>query len=115
MTSAPMPGIPPTGEQAPPPPAPPARPLLRRSRSDKMLGGVCGGLAEYSGLDAVLWRVGFVTLALLGGSGFLVYLLLWILMPAGASGPDDRSGPLDEMVERLHTAVVGGRGTTSGG
>jgi phage shock protein PspC (stress-responsive transcriptional regulator) len=60
------------------------RPQLRRSRSDKVIGGVGGGLAEYSGIDALLWRVGFVALALAGGTGVLVYLLLWLLMPSGA-------------------------------
>jgi phage shock protein PspC (stress-responsive transcriptional regulator) len=48
-----------------------------------MIGGVAGGLAEYSGVDPLLWRVGFVALAFAGGSGVLVYLLLWLLMPAG--------------------------------
>jgi phage shock protein PspC (stress-responsive transcriptional regulator) len=48
-----------------------------------MLGGVAGGLAEYSGVDPLLWRVGFVALAFAGGSGILVYLLLGLLMPAG--------------------------------
>ncbi|NEK58083.1 PspC domain-containing protein [Geodermatophilus sabuli] len=94
MTSAPPP---PPAPPAPPPsdsPAPfeqpalagpPAvRPPLRRSRSDKMIGGVAGGLAEYSGIDALLWRVGFVALTLAGGSGVLVYALLWLLMPAGS-------------------------------
>ena len=56
---------------------------LRRSRTDKVIGGVNGGLAEYTGIDALLWRVGFVALALAGGTGVLVYLLLWLLMPAG--------------------------------
>jgi phage shock protein PspC (stress-responsive transcriptional regulator) len=58
-----------------------------------MVGGVCGGLAEYSGVDPLLWRVGFVALAFAGGSGFLVYLLLWLLMPVGPpTGPGDGSG-----------------------
>jgi phage shock protein PspC (stress-responsive transcriptional regulator) len=51
-----------------------------------MVGGVAGGLAEYSGVDALLWRVGFVALALAGGTGVLVYLLLWLLMPATPAG-----------------------------
>jgi phage shock protein PspC (stress-responsive transcriptional regulator) len=51
-----------------------------------MLGGVGGGLAEYSGIDPLLWRVGFVALAFAGGSGVLVYLLLWLLMPADPIG-----------------------------
>ncbi|MGR7023899.1 PspC domain-containing protein [Geodermatophilus sp. URMC 62] len=80
---------------AAPPPAPPtdpppvARPALRRSRTDKVVGGVAGGLAEYSGIDALLWRVGFVALTVAGGSGVLVYLLLWLLVPAGPRRPVD--------------------------
>jgi phage shock protein PspC (stress-responsive transcriptional regulator) len=81
----------------PPPPGPPARPQLRRSRTDKILGGVSGGLADYSGIDALLWRVGFVALALAGGTGVIVYLLLWLLMPAGppvyAGMPEMRQKP----------------------
>ncbi|UOY01106.1 PspC domain-containing protein [Blastococcus sp. PRF04-17] len=84
---APPPPLPPSAEPPswppPPPPGPPARPQLRRSRTDKVLGGVSGGLAEYSGVDALLWRVGFVALALAGGTGVAVYLLLWLLMPVG--------------------------------
>jgi phage shock protein PspC (stress-responsive transcriptional regulator) len=63
------------------------RPPLRRSRSDKVIGGVAGGLADYSGVDALLWRVGLVALAL-AGPGVPVYLLLWLLMPAGPAGAD---------------------------
>jgi phage shock protein PspC (stress-responsive transcriptional regulator) len=58
------------------------RPPLRRSRTDKVIGGVSGGLAEYTGVDALLWRVGFIALVFAGGTGFVVYLLLWLLMPA---------------------------------
>lgn len=54
---------------------------LRRSRSDAWLGGVCGGLAVFSGMDAWLWRLAFTLLLLLGGTGLLVYLLMWILVP----------------------------------
>ncbi len=80
----PAPPQPPSGWQPPPPPPfPQPRPTLRRSRTDKVIGGVSGGLAEYSGIDALLWRVGFVALTLAGGSGIIVYLLLWLLMPAG--------------------------------
>jgi phage shock protein PspC (stress-responsive transcriptional regulator) len=67
-----------------------------------MAGGVCGGLADYTGIDAVLWRVGFVALTLLGGSGVLLYAVLWLLMPASSANPDT---PLDRGVERLRTAV----------
>ena len=89
-------------------PASPQRPL-RRSGTDRMLGGVCGGLAEYTGVDVVLWRVGFVALALMG-AGVLAYLLLWILMPAS---PQSAGAPFESTVQRLHTALndaVGPRG-----
>ncbi|TYP89763.1 PspC domain-containing protein [Blastococcus xanthinilyticus] len=80
--------LPPTTPAAEPPgwQPPPARPQLRRSRTDKVIGGVNGGLAEYTGIDALLWRVGFVALTIAAGTGLLVYLLLWLLMPAGPEG-----------------------------
>jgi len=68
-----------------------------------MVGGVAGGLAEYSGIDPLLWRVGFVALTFAGGSGVLVYLLLWLLMPHGSAAPTDR-GPLDKLTERRAAA-----------
>jgi phage shock protein PspC (stress-responsive transcriptional regulator) len=74
-----------------------------------MLGGVSGGLAEYSGIDPVLWRVGFVGLTLAGGAGILVYLLLWVLMPAGPRRPEEALSPLEQLVQRLHAAVNGSR------
>lgn len=84
-------------------PSPTPRPALRRSSTERMLGGVCGGLAEYSGLDPVLWRVGMIALTLLG-PGAVVYLLLWVLMP---TGPDHTPGPLDPAIDRLHGALSG--------
>ena len=62
---------------------PPARPRLARSRTEKMVGGVSGGLAAHTGIDPVLWRLLFLTLTVLGaGTGVLLYGLLWVLMPA---------------------------------
>jgi phage shock protein PspC (stress-responsive transcriptional regulator) len=54
---------------------------LYRSRTDRKLAGVCGGLAQYFNTDATLIRVLFVVLAVLGGSGLVIYLLMWILVP----------------------------------
>jgi phage shock protein C len=54
---------------------------LYRSQSEKMLAGVCGGLGEFFGIDPTLVRLFFVLLALLGGHGLLVYLILWIIVP----------------------------------
>jgi phage shock protein C len=54
---------------------------LYRSRSNRKLAGVCGGLAQYFNLDATLIRVLFVVLAVLGGSGLVLYLAMWIIVP----------------------------------
>ena len=59
---------------------------LRRSSTDKWLGGVCAGLAQFTGLDAWLWRLAFTLMLIVGGTGFLVYLLLWILVPPDTAG-----------------------------
>jgi phage shock protein C len=54
---------------------------LYRSRTDRTIAGVCGGLAEYFSLDPTVVRLVFVIMFLLGGHGLLVYLILWVLMP----------------------------------
>jgi phage shock protein C len=54
---------------------------LSRSRTNRQVAGVCGGLAEYFNLDATLIRILFVVLAVLGGSGLLLYVALWIIVP----------------------------------
>jgi phage shock protein PspC (stress-responsive transcriptional regulator) len=54
---------------------------LRRSRSDRWLGGVCGGLARVTGLESWVWRLIFVLFTVCVGFGVLVYLLMWIFVP----------------------------------
>ena len=54
---------------------------LTLSTSDKMIGGVCGGIAAYFGIDPTLVRILAVVLALVAGGGILAYLLAWIIMP----------------------------------
>jgi phage shock protein PspC (stress-responsive transcriptional regulator) len=57
---------------------------LYRSATNRMIWGVCGGLAEYFALDPVLVRVIFVVLALASGTGVLLYIVLAIVMPSGS-------------------------------
>jgi phage shock protein C len=59
---------------------------LYRSRTDRKLAGVCGGLAQYFNLDATLIRVLFVVLAVLGGAGVVIYLAMWIIVPNEPQG-----------------------------
>ena len=54
---------------------------LRRSRTDRWLGGVCGGLARVSGVDTWVWRLVFTLFTITFGFGIVIYLLLWIFVP----------------------------------
>jgi phage shock protein C len=69
---------------------------LTRSASDRMFGGVCGGLARYFGIDSSIVRLIFV-LAVLSGLSPLIYVILWVVMPqeplpAGAPRLPDPTG-----------------------
>jgi phage shock protein PspC (stress-responsive transcriptional regulator) len=59
---------------------------LYRSVHDKMIGGVCGGLANYFDVDIALIRIAFVLLLVFGGGGFLAYVILWIVIPSEPLG-----------------------------
>jgi phage shock protein C len=59
------------------------RPTLRRSRSNRMLAGVCGGLAEFFGISSFWFRLGFFILFLPGGlPGLVPYVVMWIIIPS---------------------------------
>jgi phage shock protein C len=54
---------------------------LRRSLTDRWIGGVCGGLGEITGVPSWSWRILFVLMALVHGVGVIIYILLWIFVP----------------------------------
>jgi phage shock protein C len=54
---------------------------LYRSRKEKMIAGICGGLSEYFGIDPTWVRLIFILLFFAGGSALLVYIILWLLVP----------------------------------
>jgi phage shock protein PspC (stress-responsive transcriptional regulator) len=55
---------------------------FRRSRNDRWIGGVCGGIARSTAVESWVWRLLFTVLFLCAGAGLLVYLLLWIFVPS---------------------------------
>jgi phage shock protein PspC (stress-responsive transcriptional regulator) len=77
---------------------------FRRSRNDRVIAGVCGGIAERLRLDPVLVRVLFAASVLVGGVGVLVYALAWLLMPE----EDTETSLIDEALGRRNTR---GRGS----
>ena len=80
--------------------------LLRRSRSDKVIAGVCGGIGRYLGVDTVLIRIAFVVLGLAVGGGFLLYFVAWILMPE--EEPGERLGEIRPSSAESARLIVGG-------
>jgi phage shock protein C len=68
--------------------------VLRRSQTDRVIAGVCGGLGRYLGIDPVMLRIAFVLLLVTGGAGFLLYVIAWIAIPEQAEGED--LGPAPE-------------------
>jgi phage shock protein PspC (stress-responsive transcriptional regulator) len=72
---------------------PPPRRLLR-SRDDRILGGVAGGLGRYFAVDPIFFRIGFAATLFLGGLGILVYLAAWLLVPEeDTSSPGAQGAP----------------------
>jgi phage shock protein PspC (stress-responsive transcriptional regulator) len=80
-----------------------------------MLGGVSGGLADYTGVDTVLWRAAFVGLTLAGGAGIVLYAVLWVLTPPAPLAPGEQARPVDLAVERLSGRLGGDRPASSQG
>lgn len=75
---------------APPGPGPVHEPFLRRlslSSTDRVIGGVCGGLGAHTGLPSWAWRVIFCLSVLYFGIGLVFYVLLWIFIPADPVRP----------------------------
>jgi phage shock protein C len=65
---------------------------LSRSRTDRFIGGVCGGLGKYLGIDSTVIRLIFLVLLFGNGIGLLLYIILWILLPAeGEAAPSSAS------------------------
>ncbi len=77
------------------------QPRLRRSATESMVAGVCGGLAEYFNIDPVIVRLIFVVVTLTSGLGLPAYLILWVVMPrapsTGAQQPVDRRARRDSQ------------------
>ncbi len=78
---------------------------LRRSRTDRKVAGVAGGLARHLDVDPVILRVAFVVLAFFGGAGLILYGACWLLVPE--EGTDDAPLGLDERSRSVALIVVG--------
>jgi phage shock protein PspC (stress-responsive transcriptional regulator) len=74
---------------------------LTRSRTDRMVAGICGGLAAYLSIEAVWVRLFFVLITLANGFGVLVYLILWIIMPEAGREDATPSQTIESNIEEV--------------
>lgn len=94
---------------------------LYRSNTEKIIGGVSGGLADYLNIDVVIIRIIFVLLALFGGGGVLIYVILWIAIPARSiysntvkqmtdseTVPDEKASQVKDPNKQSNTALGAG-------
>jgi phage shock protein PspC (stress-responsive transcriptional regulator) len=97
---------PPPAAEAPTQPLPPEPRRLLRSRSNRVISGVCGGLGRYFNVDPILFRIGAIALALIGGAGVLLYLAALVLIPSEPA--DAAAQPPAEGRSRALTIVLVG-------
>jgi len=81
---------------------------LYRSRRDRMLGGVCGGIGEYLRIDPVLVRLFVIVLALAVGWGVLLYLILWVVVPEAPASELVGEGDYARLDVRQRNLLLGG-------
>ena len=79
---------------------------LYRSDKDKIIGGVCGGIAKYLDIDPVIVRVLFVIGLITEGFGLMVYILLWIIMPEEQSTAKETEDIVKENIKDIEENVV---------
>jgi len=85
-------------------------PRLTRSETDRIIAGVCGGLAAYMNMDPVLVRLAFAVLLFASGIGLPIYIILWVIMPLA----DDLNRPnaevlqhnIEEMGDTVSSSVI---------
>jgi phage shock protein C len=96
----------PSGSTGPSEPPQPAQRVVRRSRSERVLAGVCGGVGRYLGVDPVLLRIAFIILALANGLGVIAYVVAWVAIPEERPGQPPAAAP--EARRETGRLVLGG-------
>lgn len=74
---------------------------LYRSETNKVIAGVAGGLGEYFNIDATIIRIIFILMTVFGGSGLIIYLVLWLIIPSKNSHPKDSQDAIRNNIEDM--------------
>src|SRR4029450_11118851 len=83
----------PTEPSEPPEPTGAPQRVVRRSRSERVLAGVCGGVGRYLGVDPGLLRIAFIILTLANGLGVIAYVVAWVAIPEERPDQPPRPSP----------------------
>jgi phage shock protein C len=78
---------------------------ITKSKTDKVIDGVCGGLAEYFGIDSVIVRLVFVLLIFINGLGVILYIILAIIMPKAENVDQEPKETIRENVQDIGERV----------
>jgi phage shock protein C len=93
------------------PTAPTSAARVRRSKTDRVVAGVCGGLGSYFGVDPLWFRLAFVVLAVGGGAGVLLYIIGWVVIPEAGNEEGRASqvnlGNKGPMIAGISLVVIG--------
>lgn len=82
---------------------------FRRSKRNRIIGGVCGGLGRYADVDPIVFRIAFLALLIPGGFGLLAYIIAWIAIPEFRNVEDEiRDDARQPIDRRLAGTVAGG-------
>lgn len=86
---------------------------LTRSETDKMVAGVCGGIATYLDIDSIFIRLAFALLAFASGIGIAIYLIMWIVMPRESIVTASDAVVMQDNIKELKETVSSGAGRLS--
>jgi phage shock protein C len=78
---------------------------ILRSRNERMIAGVAGGVATYFNIDPLVVRLGFALLSMFNGIGIMLYVLLWLLLPNEDSIAADSRGQVRENVDEMRATA----------
>lgn len=84
-----------------PEPEPPKFQGLYRSEANKVIAGVAGGLGEYFNIDPTIIRILFILLTVFGGSGFIIYIVLWLIIPSKSGASGNSSDTIRSNIEEM--------------
>ena len=79
---------------------------LFRSEKDSMIAGICGGLSEYFNVDSSLVRLIFILISFTGGSGLLIYIVLWVIIPRNSSFEQKPESKIKESAKEINADEI---------